>query len=157
MKRLLLFAYALAAAVALNGDDSPTVDLIAGWGWSPFYYDRYPCGYGPYWHGYPSAGLGVPLNTWNASAPYGYYDYAPFWGYETGVRISLKDKRLAPALSEGLLQPFPGSAPTELRDPNREQHWRSDLETLFGRETGAGNAVPTNAAPKLLTPNFSLP
>ena len=155
MKRLILFTYLWAAAGALMGDDSPTVDLIAGWGWSPFYYDRYPCGYGPYWRGYPSAGLGVPLNPWNASAPYGYYDYAPFWGYETGVRISLKDKRLAPVLSEGLLQPFPGSAPTELRDLQREQQWNADFETLLGsRPSKSKSTALTNSAPtKLLIPN----
>ena len=156
MKRLILTAGLFAAVFALKGDDEPTLDLIAGWGWSPFYYDRYPYEYGPYGRGYPAIGLGVPLNRWNGTAPvpYGYYGYAPFWGYEAGIRIKLNDKGYASALSDGLLQPLPGSAPTELHDPKRELHWRSDLETLFGRDPSSENAAPTNAAPKLLTPNF---
>jgi hypothetical protein len=156
MKRLLFFACLFAAALALKGDDAPTLDVFAGWGWSPFRYDRYPYGYGPYRNAYyPYTGLGLPLYRGDSfGAPYGYYGDEPFWGYDYGVRIQLKDKRYAPALSEGLLQPLPGSAPTELRDPKRERLWQSDLETLYGTRSGARQPSPTNAAPQLLTPNF---
>jgi hypothetical protein len=148
MKRLFLCACFIASALLLRGDDAPTFDLFAGWGWSPFpYYSGYPCRYryDPYWRAYPSVGLGVPLSRREALYPCDYYGYAPFWGYETGVRINLSDKRHASALSEGLLQPLPGAAPTEPRDPKRELQWRTDLETLYGTGNWARQAAPTNA------------
>ena len=81
---------------------------------------------------------------------YGYYGYGcdPFWGYDYRVRINLREKRYLPLLSEGLLRPLPGSAPTELRDPQLDRLWEQDLETLFG--AGAANARQaslTNAPP----------
>ena len=151
MKRLALFACLVASSLALRGDDAPTVDIVAGWSWWPFCYDRGPYGYGPYPRGYsPYVGAGFPLDRWDRYVdPFGYTGYAPFWGYEYGVRIRLNEPRYAPALSEGLLRPLPGSAPTELRDPDRERDWLRDLETLFGRR-GVGEPTSQTNAPAAL-------
>ena len=147
MKRLVLFACLAASSLTLRGDDTPTVDLFAGWSWSPFCYDRFPYGYYPYPRGYaPYAGVGLPLDRWGRPGdPFGYTGYGPFWGYDYGVRIRLKEPRYAPALSEGLLSPLPGSAPTESRDPERERNWQRDLETLVGRRGMDEPPSPTNA------------
>jgi hypothetical protein len=148
MKRLVLFACLAASSLTLRGDDTPTVDLVAGWRWSPFYCDRFPYGYyGPYQRGYsPYLGAGIPLDRWGRLGdPFGYTGYGPFWGYDYGVRIRLNEPRYAPALSEGLLSPLPGSAPTELRDPARERNWLRDLDTLFGRSGIGEPPSPTNA------------
>ena len=155
MKKQLLCACFFAAALLLKGDNDPTLDVFAGWAWSPYPYCGYPRhhGCGPYWPAYPVAGLGLPLNRWetaDAFPPYGYYGYAPFWGYEYGVRIHLKDSRHMPALSEDLLQPFPGSAPTELQDLQREKKWDQDIDLLLGTlETGARQTTAvTNTPPR---------
>ncbi len=155
-KQLFCACFFCAAALLLKGDDGPTLDVIAGWAWAPYPY--YGCShhydhYDPYWPAYPVAGVGLPLNRWDtadAYSPYGYYAYAPFWGYASGMRIHLKDRRYAPALSEDLLQPFPGSAPTELHDWQREKEWDRDIETLLGtQELGVGpTASATNAPPR---------
>ncbi|MEI7902501.1 MAG: hypothetical protein WCK89_19805 [bacterium] len=153
MKRLSLFACLFAATFILKGDDAPTLDLVAGWSWWPYYYDRYPYGYGPYGWGYPAVGVGLPLNCGESRYPYGYYGYAPFCGYGYGVRINLTDTRYLPVLSEGLLQPFPGSAPTEPRDPQREKRWDRDLETFLAlADNGARQPPATNAPPQTATP-----
>jgi len=156
MKRLFLIAGFFAAAFLLRGEDDPTVEVAAGWGWSPFPYYGYPYryGYDPCWRTCPAVGLGVPLNRYGPLYPYGYCGYAPFWGYEYGVSINLLDKRHTPVLSDGLLQPFPGSAPTELRDLSREQLWDRDIESLLGSSPSESkSAAPTNSAPtKLLIP-----
>ena len=154
MKRLLLSAWLFAAALALKGDDAPTLDVFAGWAWSPFYYDRYPYGYGPCWRDYPTVGVGAPLTSWDGY-PYGYYGYPPFWGYEYGMRIHLKEKRYAPVLSENLLPPYPGTAPTDLRDLPREKQWDHDINSLLGSSPSESKSTaPTNNAPtKLLIPN----
>jgi hypothetical protein len=157
MNKHLIIACFFAVVFLLRGDDAPTFDLFAGWGWSPFpYYSGYPCRYryDPYWRAYPSVGLGVPLSRREALYPYDDYGYAPFWGYEYGVKINLNDKRHAPALSEGLLQPLPGSTPTELRDSQREKLWDRDIETLLGSSPSESKSTaPTNNAPtKLLIP-----
>ena len=86
----------------------------------------------------------MPLNRRESLCLYDYYGYAPFWGYDYGVRINLKDKRYSPAMSTGLLRPLPGSAPTELRDPQQDRLWERDLDTLFGTRSEALPASPTN-------------
>ncbi len=133
-KRLLILSFLIIGGV-LKGEDAPSVDLFAGWGWSPYGYDGYPCryGYAPYWHAYPRVGLGVPLNAWGEcrGPSYGYFDDRLFWGYAYGVRLDLRETRYPAALSESLLQPFPGSAPTEIRDTARTRSWDQTVESFL--------------------------
>ncbi len=149
MKKQLLAACFFAVALGLKGDDAPTLDVVAGWGWSPF-----PCyGYDPYWRAYPAVGVGVLPYRCGSYYPYGQYGYAPFWGYEAGVRIPLNDKRHAPALSEGLLRPLPGSAPTDPRDPQHERLWDRDIETLLRAPAAEQRPTAATNAPGTQTPH----
>jgi len=154
MKQRCLFIFLAMAARVLFAGDAPTVDLYAGWSWSPFSYYNYPYRYGgyPFWDSYPHAGLMVPLDGRDESLPYfphGYTGYEPFWGYEYGVRIRLKGDREYPALSGELLPPLPGSAPLAPRDPQREKSWDRDIETFLGTLGSEWRApAQTNAQPK---------
>ena len=134
-RKLSLFVCLTCAALSLRAESTPTVDLFAGWGWSPFsYYGCHPyAGYGPYWRGYPYAGIGGPAYRLDSEGdyPYGYYAYPPFWGYEYGVRIKLNEDRYYDPSHDPLLPPLPGAAPTETRDPKKETTWQRDIEALF--------------------------
>ncbi|MDD4019157.1 MAG: hypothetical protein PHV28_14580 [Kiritimatiellae bacterium] len=153
MKKRLLLVSCLLAGGGLKGDDAPTVDLFAGWGWSPFWYDSFPYRYGPFPYGYPypAVGLGVPLNAWGEPrySPYGYYGGGPFWGYDYGVRVRLKEPRYASALSENLLRPLPGSAPTEIRDAETEQKWDQVIGTVLRLPVVGGTGGVSRASPPL--------
>jgi len=136
MKRTLpLFVSLTCAVLSLRAESTPTVDVFAGWGWSPFsYYGGHPyAGYGPYWRGYPYAGIGGPAYRLDTADdyPYGYYSSLPFWGYEHGVRIKLKEDRYYAPPLEPLLPPLPGAAPTETADPKTNGTWQRDIEELF--------------------------
>ncbi len=149
-KRLLLVSFLLAAG-GLKGNDSPTVDLFAGWGWSPFWYGSYPYRYGavPYGHPYPAVGLGIPLNAWGdpRCSPYGYYGGGPFWGYDYGMRVRLKEPRYQAALSGDLPQTLPGSAPTEIRDAETEQKWDQVIGAVLGLPMVSGTGRVSRASP----------
>jgi len=133
-KRLLLLSFLIIGGV-LKGDDAPSINLFAGWGWSPYGYDGYPCRYGcaPYWQAYPRVGLGVPLNAWGDywGPSCGPFDDRLFWGYAYGVRLDLRETRYPAAPSANLLQPFPGSAPTEIRDTARTRSWDQTVASFL--------------------------
>ncbi len=135
-KRFALLISVMAVGVLLSGEDS-AVDLYAGWNWSPFSYADYPYRYGGYPLGgpWPRVGVAFPLSGRDDMRhyyPYGYDGYDPFWGYEYGVRLRLRNSREIPALSENLLPPPPGSVPLETRDPQRDRHWESEIEPFLG-------------------------
>jgi len=136
------------ARVAAQGGEEPYVDLFAGWRVSPFRYDAYPYGAFPWGYPYPAVGLGLPFpsrDRWGRDpyladwgSPYG-------WGYGYGVRLRLREPRYAPALSDGLARPLPGSAPTEIRDPERERAWEREFLSVFGaRSAEAQSPAVTN-------------
>jgi len=131
------FAFLMMAAWGLCAGDDPSVDLFAGWNWSPFPYYDDPYRFGGYPYGWPWAGAGVivPLNGSNRGTPYlpcGYYGYEPFWGYGYGVRLNLKGTREHPELSKVPFPPQPGAAPLEPHDPPHEKQWDRDIETFLG-------------------------
>ena len=138
MAKWLLVAGFLVSGALLRGGDAPAVDLYAGWGWWPYGYDAYPYryGYAPYWHAYPRVGLGLPLENWSGyrSPAYGAFDDRLFWGYGYGLRLDLREPRYSAVLSETLLRPLPGAAPTELRETAQTRSWdqavRSFLSTV---------------------------
>ena len=135
-KRFIPVLMAMTICV-LRAGEHPTVDLFAGWGWSPFPYYASPAPYGgyPVWRPWPYAGVLVPFDGRHEESPffpYGYDGYAPFWGYEYGVRLRLLGDRQYPALSDGLLPTPPGSAPLELRDPQLEKLWDQEIRGFLG-------------------------
>ncbi len=158
MKQRALLIFLMLTAPVLCAGDAPTVDLFAGWSWSPFPYYDYPyrsVGY-PFWRPWPHAGVSVPLDgcddtqTW---FPYGYYGYEPFWGYEYGIRLKLNGTHDDPSLSAGLLPPPPGSAPLQPHDPLREKSWDRDIESFLstldpeGWKRAETNTPPQKSAP----------
>ena len=150
MNKKLLAAVLALATFPLLSDDSPTIDLFAGWGWSLFPYDDYPYrGGSPYWRPMPYTGVSANLYGRTASSPcslYEGYRYGPYWGYEYGVRIALKDPFIAPAPAEGLLPPPPGSAPLELRNVHLEKTWDRDiLSVMEAIDTDLWRHSATNA------------
>jgi hypothetical protein len=139
----------LMAGGAARGWEEPSVDLFAGWWVSPFRYGAYPYGVFPWRCPDPVVGLGVPLyfRDGRAHDPYfadwGCYPYG--WGYGQRVRLRLVEPRYAPALSDELSLPLPGSAPTELRDPERERAWEREFLRILGdRDEAAWRPDATN-------------
>ncbi|HRR33312.1 MAG TPA: hypothetical protein P5026_04385 [Kiritimatiellia bacterium] len=154
IRRLCALMVLLVTAGIVRGGEEPSVDLYTGWWVSPFRYDgAYP--FGPFPWGYPGpvVGLDVPLSLRGGRyrdpylADWGY----PFgweWGYGQRVRLRLREPRYAPLLSDEWAWPLPGSAPTELRDPERERAWeREFLNILDGQTLTSWYPDATNATP----------
>lgn len=147
----------MTARILFAGDAS-TVDLFAGWSWSPFTCYDSPYRYGgyPFWPIWPHAGLGVPFDGCDDTppySPYGYYRYDPLWGYEYGIRIKLNGTQASPTLSTELLPPPPGSAPTLPHDLSLEKNWDHDIESFLGTlDTEWWKRSLTNKPPEKGTP-----
>ena len=145
-------ALLLLAAASLSADESPTVDLFAGWSWYPYPY-AYP--YGPWWRDGYACGpyLGVSRAWPYPEEPWGYrYGYSPYpyyWGYGSGVRIKLKPGNPIrfPDPKDVLLPPFPGSAPTSLRDEAQEKSWDPDIESLLATLPTAAERLSSTNVP----------
>lgn len=142
------------AAPLIRADDSPSIDLFAGWGWLPYAYGGDPYFYrgDPYWRPAPYAGLSATLYGNSPWFPpdnlYGGYGWPPFWGCGYGVRLALKDAFISPPTQLGLLPDPPGSAPLELRDTEKERDWSQDLAHILKRaDTDIWLGDATNAPP----------
>jgi hypothetical protein len=149
----------LLAVLSLRAEDSPTLDLFAGWSWYPYTYG-YPYPYGrPYRSGwlddgyvpYPYVGLS---RMWPyGEGPWAYrYGYAPYpygWGFDYGVRMRIypgSPLRL-PSPSDTLLAPFPGSAPTALKDEAKEKAWDPDIASFLATLPNAADRLAETNAP----------
>ena len=130
----------LLMAHSLRAQNDTAIDLYAGWSWMPFGYYHSPYYYGgryPCWYASPYAGVTVPL--------YGYTGYDPFYrGFDYGVRVRLNDAPTFPYPADPLLPPPPGSAPLDVRDPQREALWADEINALLGSLT---NAPPAASIP----------
>ena len=146
--RVIIILLAIAHSLCAEGDTA--VDLYAGWSWMPFGYCYHsPYYYGgryPYWHAWPYAGVAVPL-VGGGVPPHGHTGYAPYCGgFEYGVRVRLNDPPAFPDPTDSLLPPLPGSAPLDVRDPQREAAWTREINSLLGSLDPGTNAP--SAAPK---------
>lgn len=144
-RAILLLATLAAASPANAAEESPAVELFAGWSFFPYPYYGY--GYpGPY--GYtPFLGVGMPLNRCFADPlpPYACGFYDPYWGYDYGVRYRVwpNAKRLHTPESAG---PYiPGAAPTEPLANTHKTEWDLTVERFLKTPLGECGA-PTNDA-----------
>lgn len=139
-KHLIMLTLLLATRL-LCADNSPAVDLYAGWSWLPYGYGwRSPYRYSDSsagWLWRPHAGLLFPLYGRDhllRGGPYGYsgYGYTPYsWGLDSGVRIRLDERPLFTVPDDPHAPPLPGSAPLTLRDPSQEENWTRALNDLL--------------------------
>jgi hypothetical protein len=138
-QRIIAFCLLLAAPLLAREDDS-TLEFYVGWSWMPFgHYYEAPYRYentDPGGHHWTFSGLSSLLG---GAAPYDYprYDYtrfSPFFyrGFEYGTRLRLVDGRELPVPADTLLPPLPGSAPLDLRDPQREAAWTREINAFLG-------------------------
>jgi hypothetical protein len=151
-QRIIVIGLLLAAQTLCAKNDNTTVDLYAGWSWLPYrFYEDGPYRYGhfPYRWSWP-----LPLRTSKSplgDSLYGYTGYSPaYWGFENGVRLRLRGAREFPAAIDPP-PPLPGSAPLELRDPQREAAWMREIADFLGALQSPGSpsaAAATNAPPQ---------
>lgn len=139
-----------AFALSLSADSTPTLDLFAGWAWTP-YPVCYPYAYGypfyPYGWG-PAVGLEHPLAGAGNEDRLGVYD--PYWGLGYGVRYRLWPRRKF--LDDAARDAFalPGAAPTEPRSAEFPSDWDLAVESFIkSPQSAATNAAPfgTSAPP----------
>ena len=162
MNPRVIVLFLVLSAQALCARDDTTVDLYAGWSWTPFsYYHHSPYYYGhhyPYWYPWPYAGAVFPLNGGDdvrRDPFYGHAGYIPAYaGFEYGVRLRLNNASPFPVPDGPLLPPPAGSAPLDLRDPLREEPWTREINALLGslRQTDWPVSSMTNAPPQLNHP-----
>lgn len=143
-----LFCAALAAACsALSADDSPVIDLFAGWSFlpRPYYGYGYP---GPYGYA-PFVGVGVPLSSrfYDPLPPY-YVDrfYDPYWGYDYGVRYRVWPDGNRLHTPENAQPYFPGAAPTGPLADERRTEWDLAVERFLKTPLGGECGASTNDA-----------
>lgn len=141
---------------AMRADEPTAIDLFAGWSVYPFGtgypYPYHHPGYDGWLGGGPFVGLS---RTWPyAEDPwpyrYGVGAYPYDWGFGYGVRMRIypgSPLRLSTP-TNSWLAPFPGSAPTTLKDARQEQAWDEDiLSFLSTLPTAAERLAATNSTP----------
>ncbi len=157
MKAQGIAALLLLAAATLSADETPSVDVFAGWSWYPFA-SRYPYCY-PHHEGwldsaggpYPYVGL---ARTWPYSDcpwPYRYgigaYPYGWGLGYGARLRVYPGSPLRLPEPGSPLLAPDPGTAPTSLRDEKRERAWDEDIRAFLSTLPTASDRLAATNAP----------
>lgn len=126
----------------------PIIDLIAGWRWMPLSYY-----YGDFYQ--------RPSSYWRLGAPFGGSDALPFsgyppayWHFDHYMRLRLNSAHAFPDANDSLLPPLAGTAPLDLRDPQREATWTREINSLLGSfdQLEWPFAAATNAPPPVSVP-----
>ena len=151
MKQWITVVLATAAAAALQADEASSVDLFAGWSWSPYPYADAPYRRGqPFCRPWAGAGLAVPFGERDELYPFAAYDrFGPFLGYDYGVRFKLEGAPEIPAAPSATAVPLPGSAPLEPRNRQLENRWDQEIEAFMASLAQAREEqITTNAPPR---------